>query len=90
VESDQPEERRGPGNSLVIVISPRHFAWLSKQCEILSTSKQELIANALREWLPRHSPAALGLGASAAVELALSDFIRRHGDEFIALDDSMS
>ena len=60
---------------------------MSKQCEVLGTSKQELVAGALEEWLQRNSTTLSGLGATAVVEMALSDFIFRHRDEFISVDD---
>jgi hypothetical protein len=69
-----------------IVLKPSHFAWLSKQCETLDTSKEELIECALQEWLPRNHAMLSVLGASAVVEMALSDFILRHREEFIPLD----
>jgi hypothetical protein len=89
VQTDQPGGYYpGFGNSLHIVVSPEHFAWLSKQCRILGTSKQALIANALQEWLPRNSASAISdLGVSAVVEMALSDFILRHRSEFIPVDE---
>jgi hypothetical protein len=82
---DQPPEF---GNSFQILVKREHFAWLSKQCEILGTSKQEMIANVLQEWLPRNSASAVSeLGASAVVAMALSDFILRHRSEFIPPDE---
>ena len=75
------------GDSPQIPVKPEHFAWLSKQCEVLGTSKQELIANALQEWVPRHSLMLSALSAAALVEMALSDFIFRHREEFITVDD---
>ena len=76
------------GNSFHILVKPEHFAWLSKQCKILGTSKQALIANALQEWLPRNSASAISeLGVSAVVEMALSDFILHHRSEFISVDE---
>jgi hypothetical protein len=53
----------------------------------LGKTKQELIADILQEWLPRNSAFAISeLGASAVVEMALSDFISRHESEFIPVD----
>ena len=75
------------GDSPQIPVKPEHFAWLSKQCEVLGTSKQELIANVLQEWVPRNSHILSALSAAAVVEMALSDFICRHRDEFITVDD---
>ena len=78
----------GFGGSFHILVKPEHFLWLSKQCEILGTNKQELVANILQEWLPRNSTSAISeLGASVVVEMALSDFISRHGSEFIPVDE---
>jgi len=78
----------GFGGSFYILVKPEHFLWLSKQCEVLGTSKQELVANVLQEWLPRNLACGISeLGASAVVEMALSDFILRHGSEFIPVDE---
>jgi hypothetical protein len=71
-----------------IVINAEHFAWLSKQCEVLGTSKQQMIANVLQEWLPHHPQSAvLNLSNSSMVEMALDDFILRHRNEFIPVED---
>jgi hypothetical protein len=72
----------------LILINAKHFAWLSKQCEILGTSKQEMIANVLQEWLPHHAQTAvLNLSNSSMVEMALAEFIARHRNEFIPVDE---
>jgi hypothetical protein len=71
-----------------ILINAVHFAWLSKQCEILGTSKQEMIANVLQEWLPHHPQSAvLNLSNSSMVEMALGEFIVSHRSEFIPVDE---
>jgi hypothetical protein len=71
-----------------IHINAEHFAWLSKQCEILGTSRQEMIANVLQEWLPHHrQTAVLSLNNSRMVEMALAEFIVRHRSEFIPLEE---
>ena len=87
MHANEPYRYLELGNSLQIAVKPSHFAWLSKQCEALGTSKEELIDGALQEWLPRNYAMLSVLGASAVVEMALSDFILRHREEFIPLDD---
>ena len=89
MQTDEPGGYHpGFGDPFHILVKPEHFLWLTKQCGILGTSKQELVANALQEWLPRNSAWAISeLGASAVVEMALSDFISRHRSEFIPLDE---
>ena len=87
MQADEPYRYLELGNSFQIAVEPSHFAWLSKQCETLDTSKEELIDSALQEWLPRNYAMLSVLGASAVVEMALSDSILRHRDEFITLDD---
>ena len=89
MQADEPGRYHpGSGDPFHILVKPEHFAWLSKQCEILGTSKQKLVANVLQEWLPRNAVWAISeLGASAVVEMALSDFILRHGSEFIPVDE---
>ena len=87
VHPDEPYRYLELGNSFQIAVKPSHFAWLSIQCEVLDTSKEELIDSALQEWLPRNHPMLSVLGASAVVEMALSDFILCYREEFIPLDD---
>jgi hypothetical protein len=86
-ESDNQHSKSG--DSFQILVKPEHFAWLSKQCEILGTRKQEIIANALQEWLPHNPSALLKLSYSNVVEMALADFILRHRSEFIPIDEKV-
>ena len=83
MNADEPYQYLELANSLRIALKPGQFTWLSKQCEALGTSKEELINSALQEWLPRNHALLSVLGASAVVEMALSDFILRHREEFI-------
>lgn len=74
--SDQAAENQ---NTIQIRLNAEHFVWLSRQCEALGVNKQEMIAKALEEWLPRHSSIKLSKwNISVITRLALSDFILRH------------
>jgi hypothetical protein len=77
-------------DSIRILIDPEEFAWLTKQCQILSIGKQELISNALHEWLLRNSTTTISLAnISRITELALQDFIFRHYDEFVPVEEEI-
>jgi hypothetical protein len=66
-------------------ISSQHFEWLTKQCEFLGITEQELIADVLEEWICRNRPVNLPPDPSAIVRFARSEFMRRHRDEFITV-----
>jgi hypothetical protein len=78
-----PEEPDGAGESLQISVSSLQFKWLTRQCEFLSITKQQLIMNALEEWLCRNHPYDALQNPSVAVRLAIDEFISRHGAEFL-------
>jgi len=67
-----------------ILVTEQHFKWLSVQCEEMGVTKEELVFNALREWICRCSqPKVPSVGFSWLVFVALEDFIRRHRSEFL-------
>jgi len=67
-----------------IVLSPVQFQWLTKQCEFLGVTKQELIADVLEEWIGRNRVLSLPrIDPSAMVRWALDEFMRRHQEEFL-------
>jgi hypothetical protein len=67
-----------------IVLSPAQFHWVTKQCEFLGVTKQELIAGVLEEWIGRNRVLSLPrIAPSAMVSWALDEFMRRHQDEFL-------
>jgi hypothetical protein len=78
-----PEEPNQSAGSLQIEVSSWQFDWLTKQCEFLNIAKQQLVADALEEWLCRHRNLLLPVDPSALVQKALDEFMRRHRDEFL-------
>jgi hypothetical protein len=79
-----PEEPDQSTGSLQIEVGAQQFEWLTKNCEFLGITKQELVANALEEWICRNRSSLLPLDPSAVVQKALDEFMRRHHDEFLS------
>ena len=65
------------------MLSPVQFQWLTKQCEFLGVTKQELIADVLEEWIGRNRVLSPRIAPSAMVRWALDEFMQRHQDEFL-------
>jgi hypothetical protein len=80
-----PEEPEHPSGALRIEISPRQFEWLTKQCQFLGITKQQLVSDALEEWACRNRSAEL-CNPSAAAQTALNEFMQRHRAEFLSVD----
>lgn len=81
---EKPPEDRDPfATSVEMLVGAKQYAWLAKQCEFLCITKQDLIVDAIGEWLCRYQLRAIPRDASAAVRCALDEFIRRHGAEFL-------
>jgi hypothetical protein len=69
--------------SLEVLVSTVQFQWLSRQCDFLRITKQQLVAEALEEWLCRNDSGAVFQNPSVAVRSAIDEFMWRHGDEFL-------
>jgi hypothetical protein len=69
-----------------IMVSSWQFDWLTKQCEFLAISKQQLVISIMEEWLGGHAAVPMARDPSAAVQKALEEFIQRHQDEFLPHD----
>jgi hypothetical protein len=82
-----PEEPDEASASLRIEISSRQFEWLAKQCDFLRISKQKLVSDALEEWVCRNRAIAHLRDPSATAQRALDEFMQRHRDEFLSIDD---
>jgi hypothetical protein len=66
-------------------LSTYQLRWLNTQGRF--TSPARLLKNALVEWVVRHPDDWFrGTRVCDAIRLALSEFIDRHEDEFLALD----
>jgi hypothetical protein len=82
-----PEEPDRSTGSLQIEVSSQQFEWLTRQCEFLNISKQELVADALEEWICRNRSTLLPVDPSVIIQKALAEFIERHRDEFLSDDE---
>ena len=60
-----PEEPDQSLGSLRIVVSSLHFEWLTTQCSFLGITKQQLVADALEEWICRNETMKLPVDQSA-------------------------
>jgi hypothetical protein len=81
-----PEEPEQTGGALRIEISSQQFEWLTKQCQFLGITKQQLLSDALEEWSCRNRTADLIRDPSATAQQALNEFMQRHRDEFLSAD----
>jgi hypothetical protein len=86
-DSGSSEEPDQSGGALRIEISPHQFAWLTKQCQFLGISKQQLVADAVEEWVCRNRTSELLRDPSATAQMALDEFMLKHRDEFLPTDD---
>ncbi|MBV8140856.1 MAG: hypothetical protein JO279_08685 [Verrucomicrobia bacterium] len=69
------------------MISSFQFEWLTKQCEFLGITKQQLVSAAMEEWFSRNHTSILSRDPSLTVQRALDEFMWRHRDEFLSLAD---
>jgi hypothetical protein len=65
------------------------FEWLTKQCEFLRITKEQLVVDAVEEWLCRNRVVLLPLDPSATIRAALDQFMQRHRDEFLSAADEI-
>jgi hypothetical protein len=82
-----PDEPEQWGGALRIEISPRQFEWLTKQCQFLGITKQQLVSDALEEWVWRNRATQILRDPSATAQRALNEFMERHRDEFLLVDE---
>ena len=82
-QQDSPEDADPFADSAEVLLSAKQFAWLTKQCEFLHISKQQLVGAAMEEWLCRYQVEVLPRDVSAATRFALDEFMGIHGEEFL-------
>jgi hypothetical protein len=82
-----PEEPDQSAESFRIEVSSMQFEWLTKQCEFLGISKQQLVSQILDEWIWRNRGVTFTTDLSGTVKRALDEFMQRHGAEFLSVDD---
>ena len=78
--SEQPNQS---GRTLRVVVSAIQFDWLAKQCEFMRIPKEQLVVEAMEEWISRNREAVIAGDLSGTVQTALDEFINRHRDEFL-------
>ncbi len=77
--------------SIQAKLSSYQVRWLNKQCEELKYKKGKVLAEVFDEWLVRHSGEIIRAGnLGDLVSVALDEFINRHRDEFLPVDQAAS
>jgi hypothetical protein len=82
-----PDEPERSGGALRIEVSSKQFEWLTKQCEFLGITKQQLVSDVVEEWVWRNRSAESFRDPSATAQRALNEFMQKHRDEFLSDDD---
>jgi hypothetical protein len=82
-QGQSPEDPDPFSESVEVLLTAQQFEWLTKQCEFLGISKQQLIGDAMEEWLCRYQVQINPHDVSATIRAALDEFIRRHREEFL-------
>jgi len=68
-------------------LSAYQVRWLTKQCGESKSQKRKVLAKAFVEWLVRHSVQKIKSGnLGDLVSVGLDEFIHRHRDEFLPVD----
>ena len=81
---DQASNFGKPKGPFKIFLTERHFKWLCVQCDEMGVPKEDLIFNALAEWVYQPGRTEItDTSFSQLVFVALEDFIRRHRSEFL-------
>ena len=71
--------------ALQALLSSDQIRWLKNQESVIN--QVDLLKSALAEWVVRHPEVWFrGTHLSDAIRLALTEFIDRHKDEFLAVD----
>jgi hypothetical protein len=81
-----PEQPDQSGRTLRVVVSAIQFDWLVKQCEFMGIPKEQLVVDAMEEWISRNREAVTSADLSGTVQTALDEFISRHRDEFLSVE----
>jgi hypothetical protein len=78
-----PERPDQSGRTLRVVVSATQYDWLAKQCEFMGIPKEQLVVDAMEEWLCRNREVIIPADLSRSVQKALDEFMDRHRDEFL-------
>ena len=82
-QQDSPEDPEPSADPVEVLLNAKQFSWVTKQCEFLHISKQQLVGDAMEEWLSRYQMRVLPRDVSATVRFALDEFMERHGEDFL-------
>jgi hypothetical protein len=89
-EESAPFSRRGPDDIAPLIqakLSSYQVRRLNTQCETLKSKKAKVLTEAFDEWLVRHSDEIiLARDLGDLVCVALDEFIGRHREEFLPVD----
>jgi hypothetical protein len=72
---------------LRIAVDAEQYEWLTKQCAFLNIDIQQLLASALEEWICRTPVSSIHGDPSGMVQRALNEFMRRHRNEFLSIEE---
>jgi hypothetical protein len=78
-----PEQPDQSGRTLRVVVSATQFEWLGKQCGFMGIPKEQLVVDAMEEWISRNREVVISADLSRTVQRALDEFINRHREEFL-------
>jgi hypothetical protein len=78
-----PEQPDQSGHTLRVVVSATQFDWLTKQCEFMGIPREQLVVDAMEEWICRNREVVISADLSPTVQRALDEFMNRHHDEFL-------
>jgi hypothetical protein len=81
-----PEGPDPSARTLRVVVSATQFDWLAKQCGFLAIPKEQLVVDAMEEWMCRNREASIPADPSGMVRRALDEFMNRHRDEFLSME----
>jgi hypothetical protein len=81
-----PEQPDQSGRTLRVVVSATQYDWLGKQCAFMGIPKEQLVVDAMEEWLCRNREVVIPVDLSRTVQRALNEFMDRHRDEFLPSD----
>lgn len=89
-EGSAPFSGSGPDDIALLVrarLSSYQVRWLNTQCDKLKRQKGMVLTEIFDEWLVRHSDVVIQAGNFGdIVSVALDEFINRHRDEFLPVD----
>jgi hypothetical protein len=78
-----PEQPDQSGRTLRVVVSATQYDWLATQSEFMMIPKEQLVVDAMEEWLCRNRESVIPADLSLTVQKALDEFMNRHRDEFL-------